>query len=127
VNVTPSDDPRANFGLVSVSGGDVVATREWARTLLTPLPALPDLAAQARLVLTAASLLLQARIGPDPTLCDLRCLLSGLASGALDCTLLAVSPIQFVQYVAAELADARDGAFDAAFDLAVRAVSAATP
>jgi hypothetical protein len=80
--------------------------------------------AQARLVLTAACLHVHARIGPDPTISELRDLLLSLGAGAAAWAALAASPIQFVRYTAAEFADA-DGALGSAIDLAVRAVTVA--
>jgi hypothetical protein len=77
--------------------------------------------AQARLVLTAACLHVHTRIGPDPTFDELRDLLLKLRAGAAARAALAASPIQFVRYTAAELADS-DGGLGLAIDLAVRAV-----
>jgi hypothetical protein len=58
-------------------------------------------------------------------LADLRDLLLDLHASAAAWAALAASPIQFVQYTAAELADA-DGALGSAIDVAVRALTAAT-
>jgi hypothetical protein len=85
----------------------------------------PGLLSQARFVLTAACLHIHAGVGPDPTIGDLRDLLAGLRDGAIAWTALAASPIQFVRYAAAELADA-DGGLGSAIDMAVRALTAAT-
>ena len=74
-------------------------------------------------MLTAACLHLHARIGPDPTLDELRDLLLTLRASAAAGTALAASPIQFVRYTAAELAET-DGGLGSAIDLAVRALTA---
>jgi hypothetical protein len=79
--------------------------------------------AQSRLVLTAACLHVHARIGPDPTYEELRQLLLNLRAGAAAWAALAASPIQFVRYTAAELAET-DGGLGSAIDLAVRALNA---
>jgi hypothetical protein len=105
---------------------DVLAARTCARTLLAKSEGPPGLLAQARLVLTAACLHVHARIGPDPTFDELRDLLLNLRAGAAAWTALAASPIQFVRYTAAELADS-DGGLGSAIDLAVRAVNVAAP
>jgi hypothetical protein len=101
---------------------DVLAARTCARTLLSKSEGPPGLLAQARLVLTAACLHIHARIGPDPTFDELRDLLLNLRVGASAWTALAASPIQFVRYTAAELADS-DGGLGLAIDLAVSAVN----
>ena len=77
---------------------------------------------QARLLLTAACLHVHARIGPDPTIADLRRLLVSLRAGAGAREALTSSPIQFVRYAAAELADSY-GALGETIDLAVRALN----
>jgi hypothetical protein len=103
---------------------DVLAARTFARTLLAGLEAPAGLLAQARLVLTAACLHVHARVGPEPTLDELRDLLLNLGAGASSCAALAASPIQFVRYMAAELTDS-NGALGSAIDLAVRALNVA--
>ncbi|MEW6597890.1 MAG: hypothetical protein AB1429_10375 [Pseudomonadota bacterium] len=103
---------------------DVLAARTCARTLLATSDAPSGLLAQARLVLTAACLHIHARIGPDPTFDELRDLLLTLRASAAAWTALAASPIQFVRYTAAELAET-DGGLGSAIDLAVRALNAA--
>jgi hypothetical protein len=55
----------------------------------------------------------------------LRDFLLNLHAGAAGWAALAASPIQFVRYAAAELAEA-DGALGSAIDVAVRALTAAT-
>ena len=108
-----------------VPSDDVLAARTCALTLLAGSDAPAGLLAQARLVLTAACLPVHARVGPDPTLGELRDFLLNLRAGAPAWTALAASPIQFVRYTAAELADA-DGALGTAIDLAVRALTTVT-
>jgi hypothetical protein len=108
-----------------VPSDDVLAARTCALTLLAGSDAPAGLLAQARLVLTAACLHVHARVGPDPTLGELRDFLLNLRAGAPAWTALAASPIQFVRYTAAELADA-EGALASAIDLAVRALTAVT-
>ena len=100
---------------------DVLAARTCARTLLARSEAPPGLVAQARLILTAACLHIHAGIGPDPTLGELRDLLLNLQAGAAAWAALAASPIQFVRYTAAELAES-DSGLRSAIDLAVRAL-----
>jgi hypothetical protein len=56
---------------------------------------------------------------------ELRDFLLNLHAGAAGWAALAASPIQFVRYAAAELAEA-DGALGSAIDVAVRALTAAT-
>jgi hypothetical protein len=56
---------------------------------------------------------------------ELRDLLLNLQAGAAAWAALAASPIQFVRYTAAELAEA-DGALGLAIDVAVRALTPAT-
>jgi hypothetical protein len=80
---------------------------------------------QARFLLTAACLHIHARIGPDPTVGEVRDLLVALGSGTAAWTALAASPIQFVRYAAAEFMDS-DGALSSAIELAVSALSVAT-
>jgi hypothetical protein len=108
-----------------VPSDDVLAARACAQTLLAGSDAPAALVAQARLVLTAACLHVHARVGPDPTLGELRDLVVSLGAGAGAWTVLASSPIQFVRYMAAELADAH-GTLGAAVDLAARVLAAVT-
>jgi hypothetical protein len=107
-----------------IPSDDVLAARTCALTLLAGSDAPAGLLADARLVLTAACLHVHARVGPDPTLGELRELLLNLQAGAAAWAALTASPIQFVRYVAAELAEA-DGALASAIDVAVRALTAA--
>ena len=103
---------------------DVLAARTCALTILAGSDAPAGLLAHARLVLTAACLHVHARVGPDPTLGELRDFLHNLHTGAAAWAALAASPIQFVRYAAAELADA-DDALGLAIDVAVRALTTA--
>jgi hypothetical protein len=105
-------------------GDDVLAARTCARLLLVGSQASAGDLSQARLLLTAACLHVHARIGPDPTVDDLRGLLVSLRAGAGARDALTSSPIQFVRYAAAELADT-DVALGATIDLAVRALNGA--
>ncbi len=122
--MTLTDDDTAPLSSLFSCGGDVLAARACACSLLAHSPAPPALTGQARLILTAACLHIQAGIGPDPTVGELRDLLLALGSGATAWMALASSPIQFVQYVAAEFADSADGSLRSAIGLAVRAVNA---
>lgn len=124
VDVTLGDNGSADLSSPLFHGGDVLAARAYAHALLSGPPAPPALIGQARLILTAACLHVQSRIGPDPTLRDLRELLLRLGAGRAAWAPLAASPIQFVQYAAAEFADASDGALTAAIGAAVRALNA---
>ena len=103
-------------------GDDVLAARACARSLLVGAQASAGDLSQARLLLTAACLHVHARIGPDPTIADLRRLLVSLRAGAGAREALTSSPIQFVRYAAAELADSY-GALGETIDLAVRALN----
>jgi len=121
-DVTLSDNDSAPLPSFASSGGDILAARACAAALLARSPAPPALTGQARLILTAACLHVQARIGPDPTVGELRELLVALSSGATAWSALASSPIQFVQYAAAEFGDAADGALSA-INLAIQALA----
>lgn len=106
----------------SFPGDDVLAARTCAQLLLVGSQASAGDLSQARLLLTAAFLHINARIGPDPTVADLQGLLVSLGAGAGARDALSASPIQFVRYAAAELADS-DVALVATIDLAVRALN----
>lgn len=108
-----------------VPSDDVLAARTCALTLLAGAEGSPGLLAQARLLLTAACLHIHARVGPDPTLAELRELVLNLGAGTAAWQALASSPIQFVRYTAAELADT-DGVLGPAIDLTVRALLTVT-
>jgi hypothetical protein len=120
-------DPLPIGSLLPDPSGDVRAARRGARQLLGTVAQpheSPGDFALATLVLTAAGLHLEARIGPEPTLADLRGLLRKLAAGPDAWAELASSPIQFVQYAAAEFTDAVPAAFVRGISLAIEAVQA---
>jgi hypothetical protein len=102
---------------------DIIVARDFARTLLTGATAPAGLLTEARLVLTAACLHIHARIGPDPSLGDLRDFIMDLRGGAANWVTLAASPIQFVRYAAAEFGDA-GGATRSVLDLVLRSLEA---
>lgn len=77
----------------------------------------------ALLILTAACLHLGSRIGPQPTLADVQVFLRTLATPPCPAwRLLADSPLQFLQFVAAEF-ESCVGTADEPLDLAIAAVT----
>lgn len=120
-------DPLPIGSFLPDPSGDVRAARRAARRLLEAVAephASPGDFALATVLLTAAGLHLEARIGPEPTLADLRGLLRDLAAGPDAWAGLASSPIQFVQYAAAEFTEAVPAAFVRAISLAIEAAQA---
>jgi len=103
--------------------GDVVAARSLARALLVRLGGSIAPAGLAQLVLTAACLQVQGRMEPEPSLDGVVLLLTGPALDAGGKGGFGSSPMQFLQYVAAELKDATPAARDAAVALAARAAA----
>ena len=86
------------------SAGDVLAARSLADQLLASLPSGAGSASLARLILTAASLVVDAPAGPPPTLDDLLDLLGALDRRDADARLqFSESPMQIAMFVAAEL------------------------
>jgi hypothetical protein len=84
--------------------GDVCTARDFAEHLLADI-ALPIQARrESRLILTAACLRLHSRLGPLPTVGDLLRLLSQVANCPSAASPFAGSPMQFLQFVDAELA-----------------------
>jgi hypothetical protein len=100
-------------------GGDVRAARACAKALLNEVDAPAPVLSGALLMLTATLVHLHAQTGPDPSLQDIAETLAQLGPGLPGQALFAASPMQFLQYVAAELAD---GAATGAVDLAIRAI-----
>jgi hypothetical protein len=94
--------PRPLKALLTYPIGDVVAVRAFAHAMLEGQnqtgPALRD----ARLVMTAACLLLQSRTSCAPNVEDLLELLYGFASAVEVEAVLGSSPMQFLQFAAAE-------------------------
>ena len=113
--------PISGPGLPLSPAGDVLTAHELATCLLGPLGA-PAAARDARLLLTASVLHLQSRPGRPPAVRDLLELLVGFASGVCAAQVFAASPMQFLQFAAAEieLLDAPDRL--AALQLGLRAV-----
>ncbi len=70
-------------------------------------------------MLTATCVYLHGQTGPDPGFADILQMLKQLRPGLPGQALLAASPMQFLQYVAAELADGVDAG---AVDLAIRVI-----
>lgn len=124
-HVTPGSDALAPpFDLfLFESSGDLIAARRCAKALLHGADAPPSIRGAALLLLTATCVYLHGRTGPDPRLPDLLRMLKQLRPGLPGQALFAASPVQFLQYVAAELADGVDAG---AIDLAIRQVMAAT-
>ena len=105
------------------SCGDVTAARRCAKALLSGVDAPAPMLGGALLMLTATCVYLHGQTGPDPGLSDIVRTLSQLGPGLPGQALFAASPMQFLQYVAAELAD---GAAGGAVDLAIRAIMTST-
>jgi hypothetical protein len=103
--------------------GDVIAARALARALLGRLSGSIAPAGLAQLVLTAACLQVQGRMEPEPSLDGVVLLLTGPALDAGGKGGFGSSPMQFLQYVAAELKDATPAARDAAVALAAHAAA----
>jgi hypothetical protein len=103
--------------------GDVIAARALALLLLGRLGTTIPPTSLARLLLTAACLHIQGRMGPEPSLEGVVLLLTELAIDRSEKDVFGTSPIQFVQYVAAELKDVAPAARAAAFSLAIRAAA----
>jgi hypothetical protein len=109
--------PLARF--LSGSCGDVIAARHCAKALLAGVDAPAPTLGGALLVLTATCVYLHGQTGPDPGPSEIVQTLSQLGPGLPGQALFAASPMQFLQYVAAELTD---GAAAGAVDLAIRAM-----
>jgi hypothetical protein len=103
--------------------GDVIAARALARLLLGRLSATITPSGLSQLILTAACLHVQSRMGPEPSLEGVVLLLTELAIDRRGEDVFWTSPMQLVQYVAAELEDVTPAARAAAFDLATRAAA----
>jgi len=99
------------------------SSRALARALLGRLSGSIAPAGLAQLVLTAACLQVQGRMEPEPSLDGVVLLLTGPALDAGGKGGFGSSPMQFLQYVAAELKDATPAARDAAVALAARAAA----
>lgn len=74
----------------------------------------------ARLILTAACLHLQADVAVRPSLSGLLTLLRSFAAGQQSTVLWASSPMQFLQYAAAELAALDPYVFRAALETCIQ-------
>jgi hypothetical protein len=105
---------------LSESCGDVVPARRCAKAMLAGFEAPAPVASAALLLLTATCVYLQGQVGPDPELSDILRTLAQLRPGLSGQAKFAASPMPFLQYVAAEVAD---GIAAGAIDLAIRAVS----
>jgi hypothetical protein len=89
--------------LASHAAGDVVAARAVAEKLLWTRDPKSSLLFHARLIMTAACLQLQCRSDRAPSISDLLDLLTSIDLGIGLQSLLSDSPMQFLQFVAAEL------------------------
>ena len=103
--------------------GDVIAARALALGLLGRLGFAVLPTSLAQLILTAACLHVQGRMEPEPSLEGVVSLLTELAIDNCGKDVFGTSPMQFVQYVAAELRDVTPAARAAAFNLATRAAA----
>jgi len=107
--------------------GDVVSSRTCAKAMLGALDAPSEVRRDARLILTAACLFLHGRTGPKPGLSDVISLLEQLGPGQHGRGVLAASPMQFLRFVDAELAELGATCRAAAIDLCFRALRRCTP
>jgi hypothetical protein len=89
--------------LLSCAAGDVLAVRAFAETLLRTQNLSDPAYRDARLIMTAACLQLQSRAAQAPTATDLRELLVNLETSADFRSVLGASPMQFLQFAAAEV------------------------
>jgi hypothetical protein len=103
------------------SAGDVLAARQLAKRLLEAATAPCETTVMAQLILTAACLHISSPVDADPTLEQLSDCLSGIAVDPN--ATLGKSRLQFVQYVALEIAELDPGAVSPALLLAARAVA----
>jgi hypothetical protein len=127
---TPSPSRRESYGSIRPTiptfvglAGDVVAARSLACALLGSHSVSTPPSSLAQLLLTAACLHVQGRMGPEPSLEGVVLLLSELTFDGCGKGGFGSSPMQFLQYVAAELKDATPAARVAAIALAARAAS----
>jgi len=97
------EEPRPLAVLLACAAGDVMAVRSFAETLLRSQDLRDPAFRDARLIMTAACLQLQSRAAPAPTVVDLLHVLASFESGLDAGSILGASPMQFVQYAAAEI------------------------
>ena len=109
-----------DFDILS-SAGDVLAARQLARCILEAATAPCETTVMAQLILTAACLHISSPVDADPTLEQLSDCLSGIAVDPH--AVLGKSRLQFVQYVALEIAERATGAVSPALLLAAQAVA----
>lgn len=111
---------RYSEGFLSTSmepSGDVVAARSCAKAYLAATDAPPAMRRDAILLLTAALLVLEGEVGPGVRLDDLLGFVAGVGRGGRSLERLSASPMQFVQFVGAELADLDRSSASAAVEL----------
>jgi hypothetical protein len=121
------EEPKPLAELISFGAGDVLAVRAFAETLLRTQDLSDPAYRDARLIMTAACLQLQSRAARAPTTADLRELLVNLETSADFRSILGASPMQFLQFAAAEI-DALDPAVrEDALSLCLRACPSAGP
>lgn len=107
------------------AGGDVVAARSCAQTLLRDLSEPPRRLVGARLIVTAVCLHLYPVVGPVPTLADLHAFLVSLARPEASAwSAMADSPLALVQYASAEFNGGRGRQPQMALSLAIQSVMA---
>jgi hypothetical protein len=103
------EEPKPLAELISFGAGDVLAVRAFAETLLRTQGLSDPAYRDARLIMTAACLQLQSRPAQPPTIADLLALLANFESSVAFRAALGNSPMQFLQFAAAEI-DALDPA-----------------
>jgi hypothetical protein len=116
---------RLGRNLALSPAGDVLAAHELATWLLGSFGAPAPAARDARLLLTASVLHLQARADRSPAARDLLELLVGFASGVCAAHVFAASPMQVLQFAGAEFAMLDPPDRLAALRLSLRAVGRA--
>jgi hypothetical protein len=120
VGALRADGPPLDLG--EAACGDVVAARLWAKPLLAVVTATSVAARDAELILIAAGLHVSSGVGPSG-LHDVLRFVETLNPGSEGQTELSRSPMQFVQFVAAEVADMDPASLAAAIEHCRRALS----
>jgi len=119
-NPSPRPDPTLDFDHLGPSG-DVISARNFSQTLLQGLEGSSEQTAMARLILTATCLHMEASIRLDPCADHLRSMLIQIEHGQR--IGLEGSPMQFVQYVACEIAELNPVTLKASLSLAMSALA----
>lgn len=111
---------RPRKGLSACPAGDVLCARAFADALLDSHAPLSPYRRDARLILTAAGLHLQADVRSAADLSAFIALLSRISAGLPHVAHWASSPMQFLQYAGAELPAMEPKAIQCALDVCVR-------